>query len=153
MQVSKLKNSSVILPIKMSTSMFSVSRFCWGVLPYRVPTFSQFSWTNRTIFFTSSVTFLILYCCTHKRSITKTFSRQRIPREAPYVGLDAVVAADVGVLLTEAPVELQLAEISQQLNPPALHAVLAEVHHAVKVVVVGRLGLAVSFSVHWQKQA
>lgn len=71
--------------------------------------------------------------------------------EAPYVGFGAVVAADVCVLLTEAPVEFQLAEISQQLNSSALHAVLAEVHHAVKVVVVGRLGLTVSFSVHWQK--
>lgn len=68
--------------------------------------------------------------------------------EAPYVGFGAVVAADVGVLLTEASVEFQLAEISQQLNSSALHAVLAEVHHAVKVVVVGRLGVTVSFSVH-----
>lgn len=67
---------------------------------------------------------------------------------APYVGLGAVVAADVCVLLAEASVEFQLSEISQQLNSSALHAVLAEVHHAVKVVVVRRLGLAVSFSVH-----
>lgn len=68
--------------------------------------------------------------------------------KAPYVGFGAVVAADVCVLLTEAPVEFQLAKISQQLNSSALHAVLAEVHHAVKVVVVGRLCLTVSFSVH-----
>lgn len=52
------------------------------------------------------------------------------------------------MLLTETPVEIQLAEISQQLNSSALHGVLAEVHHAVKVVVVRRLGVSVSFSVH-----
>lgn len=68
--------------------------------------------------------------------------------EAAYVGSGAVVAADVCMLLTEAPVEFQLAEISQQLNSSALHGVLAEVHHAVKVVVVGRLGVSVSLSVH-----
>lgn len=72
----------------------------------------------------------------------------RMDGEAAYVGSGAVVAADVCMLLTEAPVEFQLAEISQQLNSSALHGVLAEVHHAVKVVVVGRLGVSVSLSVH-----
>ena len=51
------------VPRKISTSMFSVSRVCLAVLPNFAPTFSQFSWTNLTILFTSSVTFLILYCC------------------------------------------------------------------------------------------
>lgn len=67
---------------------------------------------------------------------------------AAYVGSGAVVAADVCVLLAEAPVEFQLTKISQELNSSALHGILAEVHHAVKVVVVGRLGVSVSFSVH-----
>ncbi len=49
------------LPRNMSTSMLRVSLFCWADLPYRSPTFSQFSCTNLTIFFTSSVAFLDLY--------------------------------------------------------------------------------------------
>lgn len=65
--------------------------------------------------------------------------------EAPYVGFCAVVAADICVFLTEASVEFQLAEISQQLNSSALHGVLTEVDNAVKVVVVGCLGVSVSF--------
>lgn len=68
--------------------------------------------------------------------------------EAPYVGFGAVVAADICMFFTEASVEFQLAEISQQLNPPAFHGVLTEVDNAVKVVVVGCLGVSVSFFVH-----
>lgn len=52
-------------------------------------------------------------------------------RNNSYIGFGAVVAADVGVLLTEVFVEPQLTKIGKQLNSSALHRVLAEVHHAV----------------------
>ena len=66
-----------------------------------------------------------------------------------YVGFGAVVTADVWVLLTEASVEIHLPEVCEQLNSPALHQVLTEVHHAVQVVHMSRLGLSVPFFVHW----
>lgn len=69
-----------------------------------------------------------------------------------YIRFGAVITADVWVLLTEAFVELQLAKIRQQLNSSALHGVLTEVHHAVKVVEVSGLGLSVTLSVHCQKR-
>lgn len=69
-----------------------------------------------------------------------------------YVGFAAVVTADVWVLLAEVFVELQLAKIRQQLNSSALHRVLTEVHHAVKVVEVSGLALSVTLSVHCEKR-
>lgn len=69
-----------------------------------------------------------------------------------YVWFGTVVTADVWMLLTEAFVELQLAKIRQQLNSSALHRVLTEVHHAVKVVEVSGLGLSVTLSVHCEKR-
>lgn len=69
-----------------------------------------------------------------------------------YVGFGAVVTADVWVLLTEAFVELQLAKIRQQLNSSALHRVLTEMHHAVKVVEMSGLSLSVTLSVHCEKR-
>lgn len=73
-------------------------------------------------------------------------------KNSSYVGFGTVVAADIRVLLTEAFVELQLAKICQQLNSSALHHVLTEVHHAVEVVEVSRLGVSVTFSVHCEKK-
>lgn len=52
-------------------------------------------------------------------------------RNDSYVGFDTVVAADVWMVLTKVSVELQLSEVSEQLNSSALHHVLTEVHHAV----------------------
>lgn len=137
--------------------MFSVNLFCCAVLPYLAPTFSQFSWANRTIFFTSSVTSLCLKCCTRERHDDNNSERLEGKLApigpageggAPYVGFGAVVTADVRVILAEALVELELAKVGQQLDATALHSVLAEVHHAVKVVEMSVLGLSVPLSVH-----
>lgn len=133
--------------------MISVSLFCCAVLPNLAPTFSQFSWANRTIFFTSSVTSLSLNCCATTTTMSDPTARLIPAGRAgetgvPYVGFGAVVAADVRVLLAEALVELELAKVGQQLDSSALHGVLAEVHHAVEVVEMSGLGCSVALSVH-----
>lgn len=69
-------------------------------------------------------------------------------RSSSYIGFGAVVTADIGVLLTEAFVEIQLAKVGEQLDSSALHHVLAEVHHTVEVVVMSCLCVSVTFSVH-----
>lgn len=69
-------------------------------------------------------------------------------RHDSYVGFGAVVTADVRMLFTEAFVELELPEVGEQLNSSTLHHVLTEVHHAVQVVEMSRLGVSVTFSVH-----
>lgn len=52
------------------------------------------------------------------------------------------------MVFTEVSVELQLSKVGKKLNPSALHHVLTEVHHAVEVVEMSRLGVFVAFSVH-----
>ncbi len=56
------------------------------------------------------------------------------------------------MVLTEAFVELQLPKVCEQLNSSALHHVLTEVHHAVQVVEMSRLGVSVTLSVHCDKK-
>lgn len=73
-------------------------------------------------------------------------------RDDSYVGFGTVVTGDVCVILTEAFVELQLSKVCEQLNSSALHHVLTEVHHAVKVVEMSRLGVSVTFSVHCDRE-
>lgn len=65
-----------------------------------------------------------------------------------YIWPATVVTGDVGVFLTEAPVERHLSKVGKQLNPPAVHHVLTELHHAVQVIEVSGLGVSVTLSVH-----
>lgn len=73
-------------------------------------------------------------------------------RSESYVGFGTVVTADVCVFLTEHFVKLQLPKVCKQLKSSALHHVLTEVHHAVQIVEMSRLGVSVTFFVHCEKQ-
>lgn len=59
-----------------------------------------------------------------------------------------IVTDDLRMLFTEACIECVLAEVSQQLDSPALSNVLTEMHHAVQVVDVGGFGLLVAIFIH-----
>lgn len=52
------------------------------------------------------------------------------------------------MVFTEVSVEVQLSKVSKQLDSPALHHVLTEMHHTVQVVEVGGFSVPVAFSVH-----
>lgn len=65
-----------------------------------------------------------------------------------YIRFGTVVTDDLRVLFTEACIKRMLAEVCQQLDPPALSYILTEMHHTVQVVDVGGFGLLVSIFIH-----
>ena len=62
--------------------------------------------------------------------------------------LSTVVADDVRVVFAKAGVEFVLSKVSQQLNPPTVHHIFTEMHHAVEVVEVRGFRVSVAIFIH-----
>lgn len=103
---------------------------------------------HKDISLTSSISFLPKGHVFYRSSMQQQLSITTNKSCDFYLLPTAVVTDDIRVVFTEGGVEIHLPEVGQELNPPAVHHILAVVDHAVQVVEVGLSRVAVPILLH-----